>query len=54
MPTKNKKQYSLTNTVDNIIKKECLGTSGLSKHRRQDYNQEYQAIQKEKKRLKIS
>ena len=35
-------------------KKECLGTSGLSKHRRQDYNQEYQAIQKEKKRLKIS
>ena len=35
-------------------KKECLGTSGLSKHRRQDYNQEYQAIQNEKKRLKIS
>ena len=34
-------------------KKECLGTSGLSKHRRQDYHQEYQAIQNEKKRLKI-
>lgn len=35
-------------------KKECLGTSGLGKHRRQDYHQEYQAIQNEKKRLKIS
>lgn len=34
-------------------KKECLGTSGLGKHRRQDYHQEYQAIQNEKKRLKI-
>ncbi len=34
-------------------KKECLGTGGLSSHRRHNFKSEYNAIQNEKKRLKI-
>ena len=35
-------------------KRECLGTGGLSQHRRQTHTSEYNEIQNEKKRLKIT
>ena len=35
-------------------KKECLGTGGLSQHRRHNFTSEYNAIMNEKKRLKIT